>query len=163
VRYFDAQVDDARLTMMIARTAARHGATVLTHAPAISLLRHGRAVVGARVHDPQSGAKFAVRARRVISATGVWTEELCASAPFRVRMSKGVHLLVPRERIRLGTGLITRTEKSVLFVIPWGEHWIIGTTDTPWTDDPAGPTVSRADVDYLLGQVNALLRDPLSG
>ncbi|MFL6145000.1 MAG: glycerol-3-phosphate dehydrogenase/oxidase [Labedaea sp.] len=162
VRYFDAQVDDARLTMMIARTAARHGATVLTHAPAVALLRHGRAVVGARVHDPGSGARFAVRARRVISATGVWTEELCGSAPFRVRMSKGVHLLVPRERISLRTGLITRTEKSVLFVIPWGEHWIIGTTDTPWADDPAAPTATRADLDYLLGQVNVLLREPLS-
>lgn len=82
-----------------------------------------------------------------------------AEAPFRVQMSKGVHLLVPRERIRLNTGLITRTEKSVLFVIPWSRYWIIGTTDTPWTFDRSRPTATRADIDYLLDHVNDWLAD----
>jgi glycerol-3-phosphate dehydrogenase len=77
-------------------------------------------------------------------------------------MSKGVHFLVPRERIRLSTGLITRTEKSVLFVIPWNQHWIVGTTDTPYTADPADPTATQADIDYLLAQVNTWLREPLT-
>jgi glycerol-3-phosphate dehydrogenase len=162
VRYFDAQVDDARLTMTVARTAAQHGASVLTRAAVTALLRHGRDVVGARVHDLLTGERFPIRARRVISATGVWTPQLCAEVPFRVRMSKGVHFLVPRERIRLSTGLITRTEKSVLFVIPWNQHWIIGTTDTPYTADPANPTATEADVDYLLAQVNTWLREPLT-
>ncbi len=160
VRYYDAQVDDARLTMMIARTAAGHGATVLTRTEATGLLRDGDRVVGARVRDLLSGREHTVRARRVIGATGVWTGGL-GDSPFTIRMSKGVHVLVPRERIRLDTGLITRTEKSVLFVIPWGRHWIVGTTDTPWDLDPAHPTASRADVDYLLGHVNAVLTDPL--
>jgi glycerol-3-phosphate dehydrogenase len=97
----------------------------------------------------------------------VWTDEVRAldhaKPPFRVRMSKGVHVLVPRERVRLDVGLIIRTEKSVLFVIPWDRHWIIGTTDTPWDHDPAArPAATRADVDYLLAHVNSVLRDPLT-
>jgi glycerol-3-phosphate dehydrogenase len=166
IRYYDAQVDDARHTMMLARTAAQHGATVLTGVSATSLRRDGSRVTGVWVRDAQSGDQFDVRARRVIAATGVWTDEIhdlaATPGPFRVRMSKGVHLLVPRDRIRLATGLITRTEKSVLFVIPWGEHWIVGTTDTPWDEGRAHPTASRADVDYLLDRVNAVLRDPLT-
>ena len=78
-----------------------------------------------------------------------------------VQASKGIHLVVPRDRIRSETGFITRTEKSVLFVIPWGRHWIIGTTDTDWNLDKAHPAASRADIDYLLAHVNAILREPL--
>ena len=69
---------------------------------------------------------------------------------FRVRASKGVHLVVPRNRINSATGVITRTEKSVLFIIPWGSHWIIGTTDTDWALDLAHPAASETDIDYLL-------------
>jgi glycerol-3-phosphate dehydrogenase len=166
VRYYDAQVDDARLTMMIARTAAQHGATVLTRVEATEVLRDGGQLTGVRVHDLLSGGEQVVRARRVIGAAGVWTDELRdldhAKAPFRVRMSKGVHVLVPRDRVRLDVGLITRTEKSVLFVIPWDRHWIIGTTDTPWDHDPAHPAATSADVDYLLAHVNSVLREPLT-
>ena len=61
----------------------------------------------------------------------------------------------------MDTGLLTRTEKSVLFVIPWGPHWLIGDTDTEWPYDPAHPTASRSDLEYLLAKVNAVLRDPL--
>jgi glycerol-3-phosphate dehydrogenase len=166
IRYYDAQVDDARLTMMLARTAARHGATVLTRVEAIEVRRDGGVLAGVRVRDLLSGGEQVVRARRVISAAGVWTDEVRAldqaTPPFRVRMSKGVHLLVPRDRVRLDVGLITRTEKSVLLVIPWGRHWIIGTTDTPWDHGPARPAATRADVDYLLAHVNSVLRDPLT-
>lgn len=159
VRYYDAQVDDARFTMAVARTAAQHGATVLTRAEATELLREGTQVVGATVRDALSGKEIRVRARRVIAATGVWTEK---NRAFRIQMSKGVHLLVPRDRIQLDTGLIMRTEKSVLFVIPWDRYWIIGTTDTPWENGPDRPTATSDDVDYLLRHVNEALRDPLT-
>jgi glycerol-3-phosphate dehydrogenase len=76
-------------------------------------------------------------------------------------MSKGIHLTVPRDRIHSGSGLILRTEKSVLFVIPWGRHWIIGTTDTDWELDPAEPAATSADIDYLLEHVNGVLADPI--
>ncbi|WP_328401274.1 glycerol-3-phosphate dehydrogenase [Nocardia sp. NBC_00403] len=166
IRYFDAQVDDARHTMTIARTAAQHGATVLTRTKVTGLLRDGTRVVGAHVTDLESGREYTVRARRVISATGVWTDEMNQMTgvefPFHVRTSKGVHVLVPRERLDLDTGLIMRTEKSVLFVIPWGNHWIIGTTDTDWSLDKDHPSASNADVQYLLDHVNAVLREPLT-
>jgi glycerol-3-phosphate dehydrogenase len=166
VRYYDAQVDDARLTMMLARTAVQHGATVLTRVEATEVVRDDGALAGVRVRDLLSGGEQVAHARRVISAAGVWTDEVRAldrgRPPFRVRMSKGVHLVVPRDRVRLDVGLITRTEKSVLFVIPWERHWIIGTTDTPWDHEPDRPAATRADVDYLLAHVNSVLRDPLT-
>ncbi|WP_225728477.1 MULTISPECIES: glycerol-3-phosphate dehydrogenase/oxidase [unclassified Nocardia] len=166
IRYYDAQVDDARHTMTIARTAARHGATVLTRTKVTGLLREGERVVGAQVTDLETGREYTVRARSVISATGVWTDEMNRMTgvefPFHVRTSKGVHILVPRERLDLDSGLIMRTEKSVLFVIPWGAHWIIGTTDTDWALDKNHPSASQADIRYILDHVNSLLREPLT-
>ncbi|MFD3429466.1 glycerol-3-phosphate dehydrogenase [Nocardia fluminea] len=166
IRYYDAQVDDARHTMMIARTAAEHGATVLTRTKVIGLERDGEKVVGARVEDLETGLTHTVRARTVISATGVWTDDMIKMTgvdfPFHVQMSKGVHILVPRDRLNLHTGMIMRTEKSVLFVIPWAEHWIIGTTDTEWALDKNHPTATAADVQYILDHVNSLLRVPLT-
>jgi glycerol-3-phosphate dehydrogenase len=164
VRYWDAQVDDARLTLVTARTAARYGALLATSVRATGLLRDGQRVTGVRVRDQETGADLEVRGRQVVSAAGVWTDELTAQVgggQFRVRMSKGIHFTVPADRIPSGTGLILRTEKSVLFVIPWGRHWIVGTTDTDWDLDRAEPAASRADIDYLLEHVNRVLADPL--
>ena len=166
IQYFDAQVDDARFTMTLARTAAGYGATVVSRARATGFVREGERVTGARVHDLENDREITVRAREVINATGVWTDESHRLADARgdvqVRASKGVHILVPRDRIRLDTGLIMRTEKSVLFVIPWGRHWIIGTTDTAWDLGKDEPAASGADVDYLLEHVNSVLTIPLA-
>jgi glycerol-3-phosphate dehydrogenase len=100
-----------------------------------------------------------------VNAAGVWTDEIQALVGGRgalnVQASKGVHLVVPRDRIRSQCAIITRTEKSVLLVVPWGRHWIIGTTDTPWDLDKAHPAASRTDIDYLLRHVNTVLREPL--
>jgi glycerol-3-phosphate dehydrogenase len=165
IEYYDAQVDDARFTMMLARTAASHGALVANRTRVIAVERSGDRVTGARVTDMESGRTFSVRARVVISATGVWSGETQALAdvedPLRVRASKGVHLIVPRSRLQLSTGLITRTERSVLFVIPWGDFWIIGTTDTDYDADKDRPLATAADVDYLLAHVNSVLAAPL--
>ncbi|HEX8857723.1 MAG TPA: glycerol-3-phosphate dehydrogenase/oxidase [Actinomycetes bacterium] len=164
IRYYDGQVDDARHTLVTARTAARFGALLATSARATRFLRDGERVTGIRVHDLESGRDLEVRACQVVSATGIWTDELTeqvGGAPYRVRMSKGIHFTVPAERIDSGTGLILRTEKSVLFVIPWGHHWIIGTTDTDWDLDRDEPAATEADIDYLLDHVNRVLTDPL--
>jgi glycerol-3-phosphate dehydrogenase len=165
LQYYDGQVDDARHTMFIARTAAAYGAHVANRARVTELLREGERVVGAVVHDQESGATIRIRAKQVVNATGVWTDDTQSLAgergQFHVRASKGIHLVVPRDRIRGDSGLILRTEKSVLFVIPWGRHWIIGTTDTDWALDKAHPAASAADIDYLLQHVNAVLREPL--
>ncbi len=166
LHYYDAQVDDARHTMFLARTAAAYGAKVASRARVVELLREGERVTGAVVDDLESGETITVRARQVVNATGVWTDETQSlggqRGAFRVRSSKGVHLVVPKDRIRSETGLILRTETSVLFVIPWGRHWIIGTTDTDWELDKAHPAASEADIDYLLDHVNAVLETPLT-
>jgi glycerol-3-phosphate dehydrogenase len=164
IRYYDCQVDDARLVVTIARTASSYGALVATRTRVTGFLREGDQVVGVRATDLETGRDLEVRARVVINAAGVWTDEIQAMAgagKLRVRASKGIHLVVPRDRIRSECGLITRTETSVLFVIPWGAHWIIGTTDTPWQHDLAHPAASRRDIDYLLAHVNKVLREPL--
>ena len=165
IRYYDCQVDDARLVMTVARTAAAYGAHVASRTRVTGFLRDGDRVVGVRARDLENDRDLEVRARVVINAAGVWTDEIQEMVGGRgalhVAASKGIHLVVPRDRIRSETGFITKTEKSVLFVIPWGRHWIIGTTDTPWELDLAHPAASRADIDYVLGHVNTLLRTPL--
>ncbi len=163
--YFDAQVDDARFVVSLARTAAEYGAHLASRVKVEELLREGARVTGARVIDRETGERFEIRARTVVSATGVWTDELQEMAgvrPFRVRASKGVHLVVPRDRIRGSIGLLLRTEKSVLFLIPWGRHWLIGTTDTDWELDLAHPAATAADIDYILERINAVLATPLT-
>ena len=165
IRYYDCQVDDARLVMTVARTAASYGAHVTTRTKVTGFLQEGGRVVGVTVRDLENDVDFEVRARTVINAAGVWTDQIQdmmgGEGALNVEASKGIHLVVSRDRIRSEAGFITKTEKSVLFVIPWGQYWIIGTTDTPWEHDLAHPAASKADIDYLLKHVNGLLRDPL--
>ena len=166
VQYYDAQMDDARFVATLVRTAAGYGALAASQARVTGFLREGERVVGARVQDLEQGGEFEVRARQVVNATGVWTDETQAlvgeRGQFHVRASKGIHLVVPRDRIHSATGLILRTEKSVLFVIPWGRHWIVGTTDTEWTLGKDHPAASSADIEYLLEHVNSVLAVPLT-
>ncbi|RLV54791.1 glycerol-3-phosphate dehydrogenase/oxidase [Aeromicrobium phragmitis] len=166
IQYYDGQVDDARHTMFLARTAAAYGAHVASRTRVVDLLREGDRVVGARIADLESGEEYDVRAKQVVNATGVWTDETQSLAgergQFHVRASKGIHLVVPRDRIRGESGLILRTETSVLFVIPWGRHWIVGTTDTDWELSRDHPAASARDIDYLLERVNKVLVEPLT-
>jgi glycerol-3-phosphate dehydrogenase len=166
IKYYDGQVDDARHTMMVARTAASYGALIRTSTQVVSFLKESDRVAGVRVRDVENGAEIDVRAKVVINSTGVWTDELQrlsgGRGRFRVRASKGVHLVVPRDRITSESGIILKTEKSVLFVIPWKSHWIIGTTDTDWNLDLAHPAATKADIDYILDHVNSVLAVPLT-
>ncbi|MDF0528979.1 glycerol-3-phosphate dehydrogenase/oxidase [Tsukamurella sp. 8F] len=172
IRYYDTVVDDARHTLTVARTAAHYGAVVRTSTQVVDFMREADRVSGVVVRDTESGETTQVRSTVVINATGVWTDELQALSQqkgrFRVRASKGVHIVVPRDRIVGDAALILRTEKSVLFVIPWGLHWIIGTTDTDWHLDLAHPAATAKDIDYILDHVNTVLitkltREDISG
>ncbi|SDQ13232.1 glycerol-3-phosphate dehydrogenase/oxidase [Quadrisphaera sp. DSM 44207] len=166
LRYYDAQADDARHTLTVVRTAAHYGAVVRSSTEVVGLLHEGDRIVGATVRDVETGAQTEVRARVVVNCTGVWTDDVQKMAGgrgrFRVRASKGVHIVVPRDRFASETGLILRTEKSVLFFIPWGTRWIIGTTDTDWDLDRAHPAATRADIDYILEHANEVLATPLT-
>ncbi|THG29764.1 glycerol-3-phosphate dehydrogenase/oxidase [Naasia lichenicola] len=164
--YYDAQVDDARYVANLARTASFYGTHVATRVRVEGFIKVGERVVGVHAHDLETGEKFEVRAKQVVNATGVWTDETQSMVgergQFKVRASKGIHLVVPRDRFQSNGGVILRTEKSVLFVIPWGRHWIIGTTDTDWHLDKAHPAATAADIDYVLEHVNKILTVPLT-
>jgi glycerol-3-phosphate dehydrogenase len=166
IKFYEGQVDDARHTMMIARTAAHYGAVCASSTRVTGFIREADHVAGVRVKDLESGEDFEIRAKQTINAAGVWIDEiqqmLGGRGQFRVRASKGVHVVIPRNRINSSTGVITRTEKSLLFIVPWGSHWIIGTTDTDWDLDLAHPAASEADIDYILDHANTLLADPLT-
>jgi glycerol-3-phosphate dehydrogenase len=172
ITYYDAQVDDARYVASLARTASFYGAHVASRVRVEGFLKVGERVVGVQAHDLETDERFEIHAKQVVNATGVWTDDTQAMVgergQFKVRASKGIHLVVPRDRFQSTMGLLLRTEKSVLFVIPWGRHWLIGTTDTDWNLDKAHPAATAADIDYLLEHVNRLLsvkltRDDVEG
>ncbi|NKY38348.1 glycerol-3-phosphate dehydrogenase/oxidase [Cellulomonas septica] len=167
VRYWDASVDDARLVETLVRTAVSYGAHAASRTQVLDLhTTTGGAVTGAELVDLETGEHLDVRARAVINATGVWTEETESLAGteggLRVLASKGIHIVVPRSRIAGNTGLILQTEKSVLFIIPWSRYWVIGTTDTPWEQDLVHPVATSADIDYVIEHANAVLSRPIS-
>jgi glycerol-3-phosphate dehydrogenase len=165
VQFHDASEDDARMVLAVARTAAAHGAHVATRVRVTGFTRRDGSVTGVEAVDTETEEALTLRARHVACAGGVWTDELRALAggtsSMRVVPSKGIHVFVARDRIPSETGLLARTEKSVLFVIPWQGGWLIGDTDTPWAHGPGRAVATGADVDYLLAKVNALLGRPL--
>ena len=166
ITYYDAQVDDARYGASVVRTASFYGAHAASRVRVEGFIKVGQRVVGVHAHDLQTGEKFDIRAKQVVNATGVWTDDTQAMVgergQFKVRASKGIHLVVPRDRFQSSMGLLLRTEKSVLFVIPWGRHWLVGTTDTDWHLDKAHPAATAADIDYVLEHVNTVLNVPLT-
>ncbi|WP_433329249.1 glycerol-3-phosphate dehydrogenase/oxidase [Spirillospora sp. CA-294931] len=166
IQLWDAQMDDARYVMTVLRSAAEYGAQIASRTQCVGFLREGERVTGLRVRDLETGDTSDVRAKQVVNATGVWTDDIQelvgGRGQIHVKSSKGIHLVVPKDRIHSSTGILLRTEKSVLFVIPWGRHWIIGTTDTGWDLDKAHPAASKADIDYVLEHVNSVLNTPLT-
>lgn len=166
VRFSDAQIDDARHTVAVARTAAAYGAAIATRTSVLKLLRQDGRVVGALLRDELTGREFETRARVVLGAAGVWTDDLLqmagADSQHAVRQSKGVHLVVPRSAFPSTSALIARTPTSVLFLLPWGRFWLVGTTDTDYEGSRDEPQVTTADVDYLLGEANKWLAKPLT-
>lgn len=167
IQFYDARVDDARLVVDLVRTASGYGALAASRTQVTSIEKDssGR-VTGAVVRDLETGTERSVKAKRIINATGVWTEESEAMAAedagLKVLASKGVHIVVPRDRIKATSGIFTKTEKSVLFIIPWQRYWIIGTTDTPYTEDIANPVATAKDIQYVLDQANKLIADELT-
>ena len=161
IKYFDAQVDDARHTLSVARTAARHGATIATRVSAQTLIREGKRVVGVNAMDLVTGKKIAIKATVTVMCAGIWSDALHEKfelkAGYSVTMSKGVHIVLPGSAIKSNAGIILKTPVSVLFIIPWGDKWIVGTTDTAYTGDRAEPFANREDVQYIVDQANRVL------
>lgn len=166
--YYDCRVDDARLVVTLVRTAIRYGALAASRCQVVSMTRDSRGrIIGADLVDFENGGqKLHVKAKAIVVATGVWTEQTEAlgtkSGGLKVLASKGIHLVVPKEKINSEVGLFVRTEKSVLFIIPWKRYWLIGTTDTEYREHLREPVANAADIDYVLEQANRVLANPLT-
>jgi glycerol-3-phosphate dehydrogenase len=164
--YHDAQVDDARLTLAVARAAHDGGARTVSYARVTGFTcgADGR-VSGARVKDRFTGEEIDVRARLVLSATGPWTDELRTLADRdarpRLRLTKGVHIMVRRDRIGNEGAIIFRSpvDGRVMFVLPWGDLTYVGTTDTDFAGSPSDVSVEDDDVAYLIDSANGIYPD----
>jgi glycerol-3-phosphate dehydrogenase len=165
IKYFDAQVYDARHTMSVARTAARHGAIIATRVSAESLIRQGKRVIGVNARNLESGEMIAIKAGATVMCAGIWSDELHEKFElmpgYKVTMSKGAHIVMPGSAINSDAGIILKTSLSVLFLIPWAGKWVVGTTDTPYDGNRAEPFASREDIQYILEQANRALKPEL--
>lgn len=160
IQYYDALMDDARHTLAVVRTAAGLGAKVITRAPLVEFLKEDGRVTGIVIEDRLTGQRHALAARAVVSATGIWADEiqqLAGANTFRVQPAKGVHLLLRPEALQSDTGILARATDSVIIARRWYGYWLVGTTDTPWNGDKKRPVADASDVDYLLDNLNAYL------
>ena len=168
VRYWDGQFDDARLALLLARTALARGALVLNHCAVTGLLHENAQVRGLQVQDGETGASATLRARCVVNATGVWVDavramdrsgasaDAAAAAPVMplVAPSQGVHLVVDRAFLPGDHALLVpkTADGRVLFAVPWLGKTILGTTDTPRQDLAREPQPFAEEVAFILGE-----------
>ena len=169
--YYDAQTDDARLTMTIARSAIDHGAVVVNWCPVVEILKDGDRACGARVQVDMAGSGTTtvdVRAGTVVNAAGVWADDVRALDegvhPDSIRPAKGIHITVPWEKVRNDIACVFPVPKDrrSIFVVPMGGKTYVGTTDTDYDGPVDDPQCTPEDVAYLLGAINASISPPLT-
>ena len=156
-RYFDAITNDARLTLAIALSAIDHGAAAANYVEAVSLETTNGRVSGLNCRDLAGAQDLTVRARAVAGAAGPWTDQLRAmvDAPASLRPTKGIHVVVPRERLHTNSVVAFYWAERPLFAVPSGRHTYVGTTDTDWRGDPTGVEANADEVAHVLEAVNA--------
>ncbi len=164
--YYDARTDDVRLTHAILATARAYGVLTVNYAAVTGLLRSGDRVSGAHVEDRLTGRAFDVPARFVVNATGIWGERVAGldrTPPFRVRHSKGSHLVLRDGTVNVSTAIVVpeTDDGRLAFIVPWAGRPLLGTTDDHYDGDLSNPVVTREDVTYLLDHANRYLRRPL--
>ena len=159
--YWDAQCDDARLTVANVRSARLHGARCASYARCVQLEKAGGRVRGAQVEDALTGSRFAVRAHVVVNATGPWSDAMRRlddpDSKALLRLTRGAHIAVPQSRVG-NTGALTMTspmDGRVMFVLPHGKTTIVGTTDTDSDESPDEVAATAKDVIYLIRSANA--------
>ena len=151
VRYFDAQTQDARLVLDTLRSARENGAWLLNYARFENAERQADQFIS-HIIDEESGSAFKIKSRCVVNATGPWSPAVRGSR-IRLRLTKGIHLVFPREKIPVQEAVVITEGTRVLFLIPWGERLIVGTTDTDYDAPPENVRTDAADIDYLLRTV----------
>ncbi len=169
VGYTDAQTDDARLTMYLARTAAvRWGADIATYVEAVGFEKDSSGqVVGVNVRDRFTQAEFFIRSRYVINASGVWSDKIRTldegHNPGSIRAAKGIHLILARSKFDSSVGVTMPLENGGwVFTLPWGNVTLVGTTDTDYSGDFDSPEATANDIDFLLNNLNQCLQEPVT-
>ena len=159
-RYYDAQVDDARLTLLTAKAAHLHGAVMANYVRVVGLMKAGGRTIGAQVVDEINEREIEVRAKIVVNATGIWADNVLkmdeqAHQPI-IRPTKGVHLVIPRARLSSLHAVVFSVPRDGrhMFLIPWGDFTLIGTTDTDYEGDRDAPATDLEDVEYLLEAIH---------
>ncbi|MEN6535598.1 MAG: glycerol-3-phosphate dehydrogenase/oxidase, partial [Bryobacteraceae bacterium] len=152
VSYFDALTNDARLVIDTLRSAANAGATVYNYAKFVSATRSG-VEWDCEVRDEESGEAAGIHAASVVNAAGAWAQTIPHSS-VRLRLTKGVHLVINRSLLPVDGAVVLSEGQRILFVIPWGERVILGTTDTDYEGDLANVRTAPADIDYILRVIN---------
>jgi len=162
--YYDCRTDDARLVIEVIKAAHERGAALANYTRLTGFIRDERGrIVGAQVRDELAGAEFEIRARLSINATGVWMDEVrslngnAEREAGRVRPSKGIHLLVAAERLRVTTAWLipSLTAHRFYFVVPWEGRVLIGTTDTDYTGNKDAPRAETPEVSEILQAINS--------
>jgi glycerol-3-phosphate dehydrogenase len=160
-RYFDAQCDDARLTLANVRDAHRLGALVANYVAVRGFDRAAGRIRAARVEDRLSGATLTVRARVIVNATGPWSDTVRQDGRALLQFSKGAHVVVARARLGIteAVTMLSPVDGRVLFALPWDDLAYIGTTETPLAELPEHLAADAEDVVYLLRSGNAMFPD----
>ncbi len=162
-QFYDCATDDARLTLAHVQSAHLEGACCLNYARVVDVLRSGGMACGARIRDEVSGEEFEIEAKVVLNCTGPWTDAVCRfdepEAHPKLRPTKGSHIIVPWERVRATNAMpiISPADKRMMFLVPWGDYALLGTTDTDYSGDYDAIHASRGDVDYILEAANKAL------
>ena len=162
-QFYDCATDDARLTLAHVQSAHLEGAYCLNYAQVVDILHADGMACGARVRDEVSGEEFDIEARMVLNCTGPWTDAICSlddpEAIPKLRPTKGSHVIVPWDRVKATNAMpiISPTDKRMMFLVPWGDYALLGTTDTDYSGDYDTIYASREDVDYILEAANKAL------
>ncbi len=161
--YYDARTDDVRLTHSVLATARAHRAAMVNYAAVTALRRSDTRISGAIIEDRLTGRSVEVPARFVVNATGIWAEDVAAmdgTPPFHLRYSKGVHLILRPGALRTSMAIVIpeTDDRRLVFLVPWADRLVLGTTDDAYQGDLEHPVAAAADVTYLLDHANRYLK-----
>ena len=163
VLYYDAQMDDARLCLENVLSADSYGAHVANYVKVLSFIKENGRAIGVKAEDVLSGREFEVRARKIISTVGPWTNELlrldAPQAKKKVRTTKGIHIVYKGQISQHALLLGSQSDRRIFFLIPWMGNSLIGTTDTDYIGSPDEVKVEREDIDYLIRETKRVFPD----
>jgi glycerol-3-phosphate dehydrogenase len=156
--YYDSQMNDARVVLENILDAKSHGAAVFNYVKLEQFKIEGGALKGVLLKDQLTGQTIEVKGRFFVNATGPWVEQVAKLTgeknPVKVRMTQGTHIIVPRISGDQAVVVSPRDEKRIFFILPWGQHSLIGTTDIDYQGDPGDVRPLKEEIQYLMGETN---------